>query len=163
MVRVASSCQVCEEKVAAKYKCPTCIVPYCSVNCFRSHRDRCIPPVVEPGVDQGENSEGGQRQGGTPSTEYRFKTADTVPKEKLELLGKSESLKSLLKNPHLQNFLKTIDAADNPPRLMRKAMYEPLFVEFVDECMKVVDPAQQELTDQQVLEVLQDQLENHQE
>jgi len=36
-------------------------------------------------------------------------------------------------------------------------------VEFVDECMKVVDPAQQELTDQQVLEVLQDQLENHQE
>jgi len=156
MVRVAAPCQVCEE-TAAKYKCPTCVVPYCSVNCFRSHRDHCIPPVVESAVDQGENSGGGNNDA---AAEYRFKTADTVPKEKLDLLGKSETLKNLLRNPHLQNFLKTIDSSDNPPRLMRKAMYEPLFVEFVDECLKVVDPSQQELTDQQVLEVLQDQLDS---
>ncbi len=33
---------------------------------------------------------------------------------------------------------------------MRKAMREPLFVEFVDECLRVVDPQQSDITDEQV-------------
>ena len=41
-------------------------------------------------------------------------------------------------------------------RLMRKAMREPLFLEFVDECLNVVKPSQQELTDQQVTIQLND-------
>ncbi len=35
-------------------------------------------------------------------------------------------------------------------RLMRKAMREPLFVEFVDECLRVVDPQPTDITDEQV-------------
>ena len=35
---------------------------------------------------------------------------------------------------------------------MRKAMREPLFVEFVDQCLKIVEPQQTaDITDQQVL------------
>ncbi len=33
---------------------------------------------------------------------------------------------------------------------MRKAMREPLFVEFVDECLRVVDPQPSDITDEQV-------------
>jgi hypothetical protein len=33
---------------------------------------------------------------------------------------------------------------------MRKAMREPLFVEFVDECLRVIQPQPLEITDEQV-------------
>ena len=33
---------------------------------------------------------------------------------------------------------------------MRKAMQEPLFIEFVDECLKVIEPTGVQLTDEQV-------------
>jgi hypothetical protein len=33
---------------------------------------------------------------------------------------------------------------------MRKAMREPLFVEFVDECLRIVEPQPAEITDEQV-------------
>ena len=35
-------------------------------------------------------------------------------------------------------------------RLMRKAMREPLFIEFVDECLKIIEPTSQQLSDKQV-------------
>lgn len=37
-------CQVCNEAVS-KYKCPTCLVPYCSVGCFKKHK---VIPCVKP-------------------------------------------------------------------------------------------------------------------
>ncbi|XP_006832415.1 PREDICTED: zinc finger HIT domain-containing protein 3 isoform X3 [Chrysochloris asiatica] len=32
-------CVVCLEK--PKYRCPACRVPYCSVTCFRKHKEQC--------------------------------------------------------------------------------------------------------------------------
>jgi len=153
---MVANCQVCSEQ-AFKYKCPTCIIPYCSVNCFKKHRDHCVPTVPEPTAAL--TATGGA--GGGVIDEYKFQTKDTVPLEKLELLGSSGELKGLLRNPHLQNFLKTIDSSDNPQRLMRKAMHEPLFVEFVDECLKVLEPAGQQLTDQQVLDIVQKEIDEN--
>ncbi|XP_055113048.1 zinc finger HIT domain-containing protein 3 isoform X4 [Symphalangus syndactylus] len=34
-------CVICLEK--PKYRCPACRVPYCSVACFRKHKERCNP------------------------------------------------------------------------------------------------------------------------
>lgn len=34
----------------------------------------------------------------------------------------------------------TVDTADNAEEIMQKAMQEPIFVEFADACLKVVDP-----------------------
>ena len=39
---------------------------------------------------------------------------------------------------------------DSISSLMRKAMHEPLFVEFVDECLRILEPAGQQLSDEQV-------------
>ena len=66
---------------------------------------------------------------------YQFTTVDTVPKEKLQQLEKSEKLRQLLSNPHLRTFLTKLDSSEDKGRLMRKAMREPLFVEFVDCCL----------------------------
>ncbi|XP_065765025.1 zinc finger HIT domain-containing protein 3 isoform X3 [Muntiacus reevesi] len=34
-------CVVCLEK--PKYRCPACRVPYCSLPCFRKHKEQCKP------------------------------------------------------------------------------------------------------------------------
>lgn len=58
----------------------------------------------------------------------------------LFFLGNSEPLRRLLYNPHLRQLLQQIDVAPNAWKAMRAAMQEPLFVEFADECLKVVEP-----------------------
>eukprot|EP00729_Bicosta_minor_P001254 gene1254-28479_t len=38
-------CGVCNE-APPKYKCPTCLLRYCSVPCFKSHKQKpCSPPL----------------------------------------------------------------------------------------------------------------------
>lgn len=56
--------------------------------------------------------------------------------------GQSEELKDILKNPHLRDLLEKIDKSEKPDAIMQKAMLEPLFVEFADACLKVVEPRQ---------------------
>lgn len=58
--------------------------------------------------------------------------------------GESEELRDLLLNPHLRQLLLTIDQAQDKSSLMRKFMQEPLFVEFADCCLRVVEPPEKE-------------------
>lgn len=94
----------------------------------------------------------------------QFTTDDTVDKNKLAELGNpwaaslfsarhikqltlrianaanSERLKSLLANPHLRDYLAQLDATPDAWKAMKVAMLEPLFVEFANECLAVVEP-----------------------
>ena len=84
-----------------------------------------------------------------------FPTQNTVPLEKLQLLGQSEKLKELLTNKHLRNFLAFLDSSDDKAMLMRKAMREPLFLEFVDVCLETMNPEQnRNLTDEELLQAI---------
>ncbi|NXE38384.1 ZNHI3 protein, partial [Ptilorrhoa leucosticta] len=69
---------------------------------------------------------------------------DRVPLQKLKLLGDSEELRGLLRNPHLRQLLLTIDQAQDKSSLVRKFMQEPLFVEFADCCLSIVEPPEKE-------------------
>jgi hypothetical protein len=57
----------------------------------------------------------------------------------LGILGHSEELKKLLNNPHLRNYLKEVDQAPNAWKAIKAAMFEPLFLEFADTCLKIVE------------------------
>ncbi|XP_030554371.1 zinc finger HIT domain-containing protein 3 isoform X2 [Drosophila novamexicana] len=52
----------------------------------------------------------------------------------------SEPLRQLLHNPHLRALLQQIDVAYNANLAMTAAMQEPLFVEFANACLQVVEP-----------------------
>jgi hypothetical protein len=54
----------------------------------------------------------------------------------------SEVLKQILQNPHLQELLVSVDNSPNPEYALQLAMQEPLFVEFADECLRVIEPMQ---------------------
>jgi len=136
-----------------KYKCPVCAIFYCSLACFKTHKDTCTPPV--------ENNEEAEINPDEDDEAFLFQTQDTVPLESLKLLSKSEKLKSLLENPHLREFLTALDSSEEKGRLMRKAMKEPLFIEFVDSCLEVIEPDvnSKELTDQEVIEAIKESVE----
>ncbi|KAJ6647518.1 Zinc finger HIT domain-containing protein 3 [Pseudolycoriella hygida] len=80
----------------------------------------------------------------TTEEDYRqivpFTTVDTVDPEKLLQLRNSEKLKDLLRNPHLREYLVQLDKSPNAWKAMKIAMLEPLFIEFADECLNIVEP-----------------------
>ncbi|XP_049412159.1 uncharacterized protein LOC125875116 isoform X2 [Solanum stenotomum] len=44
----SKKCQVCDE-VQSKYKCPNCFIPFCSLVCFKKHKEiPCGKPEPEP-------------------------------------------------------------------------------------------------------------------
>lgn len=55
------------------------------------------------------------------------------------LADQSKELRDVLFNPHLRQLLRSIDGADNKYDAMKSAMQEPLFVEFSDRCLKIVE------------------------
>ena len=61
---MSAECEVCGEK--AKYKCPRCRVPYCSVSCCQTHKKKqCEPPPRCSGApgEKNERDEGAKRDG----------------------------------------------------------------------------------------------------
>ena len=145
-------CGVCELE-EKKYCCPRCSILYCSLPCFKQHK---------AGPDCNEEEE--EKVDFKVDVEaepagYQFTTVDTVPIEKLHLLEKSEKLRQLLANPHLKTFLGKLDGSEDKGRLMRKAMREPLFVEFVDCCLETIgEGGGKQMTDEEVLEAVQQQI-----
>ncbi|XP_065332417.1 zinc finger HIT domain-containing protein 3 [Cloeon dipterum] len=131
-------CVICGAK-DSKYKCPTCRVPYCSVACCKNHKnsDVCKPPQEEAEIAAPQPS--------AQMTSYEYPTDDTVPPELLERLGESDKLKALLSNPHLHTILTNINSINSPEAAMEEAMQEPLFMEFADVCMRMVDPSEDEI------------------
>ncbi|EDM05535.1 similar to thyroid hormone receptor interactor 3, isoform CRA_d [Rattus norvegicus] len=137
-------CVICSEK--PKYRCPACRVPYCSVACFQKHKEQCNSearpveksPTVVP-VRTEENK-------GDDSSIADFLNSDEeddrVSVQSLKNLGKSETLRSLLLNPHLRQLMISLDQGDNKAKLMKACMQEPLFVEFADCCLRIVEPSQ---------------------
>ncbi|XP_055594709.1 zinc finger HIT domain-containing protein 3 [Uranotaenia lowii] len=123
-------CVVCEQN-EKKYKCKTCEVPYCSLPCYRKHQETpCETPQREPSAENDDKS----------LRNYLYTTVDTVEPAKLEQLRHSEQLQNLLYNPHLRRLLTEIDTAPDARKAIRVAMMEPLFVEFADECLRVIEP-----------------------
>ncbi|PIK45651.1 hypothetical protein BSL78_17472, partial [Apostichopus japonicus] len=51
----------------------------------------------------------------------------------------SDKIKTLLTNPHLRQMLTFIDSSEDKEQGMENAMKEPIFVEFADACLALVE------------------------
>ncbi|XP_017013738.2 zinc finger HIT domain-containing protein 3 [Drosophila takahashii] len=137
------NCINCEENTR-KYKCSKCEAPYCSVACYKEHKDspQCVRNILELKKEENAFQE-------EPTLHVPFTTDDTVPAEKLQQLETNQNLLNLLHNPHLRSLLQQIDVAINAQSAMTAAMQEPLFVEFANACLEVVEP----MTEQEKAEI----------
>ncbi|XP_061189879.1 zinc finger HIT domain-containing protein 3-like [Saccostrea echinata] len=132
-------CEVCQTNVS-KYKCPKCIIKYCSVSCFKLHKES----VCKPMLTQSQNKE--------PRVTAESKTVpkkipdldleetdDRVSPETLQCLRENPDLLLSLENPHLRTLMTDLVTSPLPSQDMEKVMKEPIFLEFADQCLKVVD------------------------
>ncbi|KAM9598069.1 zinc finger HIT domain-containing protein 3 [Trichechus inunguis] len=142
-------CVVCLEK--PKYRCPACRVPYCSVTCFRKHKEQCNPethPVKKKSsslpIKTTKPVEDKDDESSIADFLNSDEEEDRVSLQNLKNLGDSAPLRSLLLNPHLRQLMVSLDQGDDKAKLMRAYMQEPLFVEFADCCLRIVEPSQNE-------------------
>nr|XP_045222962.1 zinc finger HIT domain-containing protein 3-like [Macaca fascicularis] len=143
-------CVICLEK--PKYRCPACRVPYCSVACFRKHKEQCNPEArpVEKKIRSAlptktikplENKDDDDSIADFLNSDEE---EDRVSLQNLKNLRESATLRSLLLNPHLRQLMVNLDQGEDKAKLMRAYMQEPLFVEFADCCLGIVEPSQNE-------------------
>ncbi|XP_072230391.1 zinc finger HIT domain-containing protein 3 [Leuresthes tenuis] len=131
-------CNVCREQTP-KYRCPACKIRYCTLGCYKKHKDSCLP-VEKPSTLDIESTDGGPSEPwSVEDLLHKDDIIDKVPLQRLQLLGQSKELRDILCNPHLRRLLSSIDNAENKADAMRAAMREPLFVEFSDQCLKIVE------------------------
>ncbi|XP_036767000.2 zinc finger HIT domain-containing protein 3 isoform X1 [Manis pentadactyla] len=143
-------CVICLEK--PKYRCPACRMPYCSVTCFRKHKEQCNPETqpggkkirsaaiaisIKPVEDEDDDDS-------IADFLNSDEEEDRVSLQNLKNLGECAALRSLLLNPHLRELMVSLDQGDNKAKLMKACMQEPLFVEFADCCLRIVAPPQNE-------------------
>ncbi len=155
---VSVMCDVCKS-VEKKYKCPACGIFYCSLGCFKVHKEHsCTTPSQSSPEDGHQDAVMDTLD---EDASMLFPTQNTVPLEKLKLLGQSEKMQELLTNKHLRDFLAFLDSSEDKAMLMRKAMREPLFLEFVDVCLETMNPEQRRhFTDEELLQAIQNKAED---
>ncbi|NP_001187909.1 zinc finger HIT domain-containing protein 3 [Ictalurus punctatus] len=137
-------CVVCSEKIP-KYRCPVCRIRYCSLGCFKKHKsdDSCQPVKdVTPPAPCPASSQSAAEPWTVDYLLDENSQSDRVPLQKLQLLGESKDLKTLLQNPHLRNLMLTVDSAEDKSKAMKDAMQEPLFVELANQCLQIIEPTE---------------------
>ncbi|XP_024613485.1 zinc finger HIT domain-containing protein 3 isoform X1 [Neophocaena asiaeorientalis asiaeorientalis] len=144
-------CVICLEK--PKYRCPACRVPYCSLTCFREHKEQCNPEThpVKKEIRSHLTAEIKKPVENTDDDDDSVadflnsdEEEDRVSLQNLKNLGESAVLRSLLLSPHLRQLMVSLDQADDKAKLMRACMQEPLFLEFADCCLRIVEPSPNE-------------------
>ncbi|XP_033747394.1 zinc finger HIT domain-containing protein 3-like [Pecten maximus] len=138
-------CQVCEEETS-KYRCPKCALQYCCVSCYKNHRETKCVSLQEKIKTESISTLVSHNIQPSKEIDVFFKpedeeeaTEDTMSIQQLRELGECPDLHQLLENPHLRDLMTGLTRADNPRTAMDKAMQEPIFTEFVDQCLSIVE------------------------
>lgn len=134
--RINGICNVCKSR-DSRYRCPKCVIIYCSLNCFKEHKDSC--EVVQPVPDKTLSNTINQGSS-KPIALSEEEQDDFVSDDQLCSLKQSTHLRNLLCNRHLKDMLLEINSTENPDKVLQNAMKIPIFTEFVDECLHILEP-----------------------
>ncbi|KAJ1964720.1 hypothetical protein IWQ62_002855 [Dispira parvispora] len=144
------SCTVCKQ-AAGRYKCPTCHIRYCSVACFKTHKEQpCQVPISHETQDSGSKEQSvneptrGTRQtpidsqsdGDDDDQEYLPSPAT------LEQLTKDPAILAALEDPIIRTLIPEIINSKNPLALLEEVTRDiPAFDKFKDQLLDFVKSA----------------------
>lgn len=154
-------CEICDAN-ERKYRCPNCHLHYCSLQCFKDHKPKCIDNVAIEDEDYdvrdssllAEHERRMAVKRGRAHHEGEIELTDSSSEDDEEVEGpddpdrllrmslkslESDKLKQLLTNPHLRNLVLELDGAEDKNANLHLAMQEPLFLELADACLEVVE------------------------
>ncbi|GER55117.1 HIT-type Zinc finger family protein [Striga asiatica] len=128
-------CQVCEE-APSKYKCPTCLVPYCSLACFKKHKEI---PCSKP---ESVNEEISYVSSATndPKPCYVDEQSEVLQESQLQSIASSSEIRDSLKDEKLRRLICKIDSSEDPENELEKAMEEESFLLFTEKILSTIGP-----------------------
>ncbi|KAM7496186.1 hypothetical protein LguiA_020600 [Lonicera macranthoides] len=130
-------CKVCEE-AESKYKCPNCLIPYCSLVCFKKHKEiPCLKPVPpsEPKLTLDPPIH-------VERPYYVDEPGMVLQQAQLECIASSNEIREALKDEELQKLIYSIDCSDNAENELDKAMEVEIFRIFSDKILSGIDHQQ---------------------
>lgn len=145
-------CEVCNE-AQSKYKCPSCRAPYCSVPCFKKHKESpCVLPVPseEKPMNVAESAcvlpvQSEIKTTAAPESVVERPITVTEPsavleRQQLEAIASSSELRDALKDESLQKLIQSIDCSPDAENELDKAMDVEVFRIFTDKILSTISP-----------------------
>ncbi|XP_065873023.1 uncharacterized protein [Euphorbia lathyris] len=125
-------CQVCKD-AQSKYKCPSCLIPYCSLGCFKKHKETpCAKPVPITEEKPIANPELPIERPLTVDA-----TTQILQKPELESIACSNEIRNALSDESIRNLISSIDSAADPQNELDKAMGVEAFRLFTDKILSI--------------------------
>ncbi|KAK4418469.1 Zinc finger HIT domain-containing protein 3 [Sesamum alatum] len=126
-------CEVCEE-AQSKYKCPSCLIPYCSLACFKKHKEiPCAKP--EPLKEEKVYTSAATNY---DKACYVDEQSEVLQESQLQSLASSNDIRDLVKNEKLQKVIYNIDCSADPENELDKAMEEESFRLFTEKILTTI-------------------------
>ncbi|EES03827.2 hypothetical protein BDA96_03G370800 [Sorghum bicolor] len=145
------SCCVCKE-APPKYKCPSCRTPYCSVTCFKKHKEEsCQKTSPQEEISKSPLQEEVTALNTTciaesPNTVGPTKALEVedpswvVDNNRLRSLAELKGIQDALRDPELQKMILKIDGSLEPEKELEKLMEGQAFGQFADKILDIVSP-----------------------
>ncbi|RUS20956.1 hypothetical protein BC937DRAFT_93977 [Endogone sp. FLAS-F59071] len=114
------TCGVCLDN-PSKYKCPNCILPYCSLPCYKKHKATVT-----------------SKNDTTASTPSEDDSETALNPDQLRKLASSK-IQEYLHYPQIRDLITQINSGTNPEALLDRAREDdPVFAEFAEEALAIV-------------------------
>eukprot|EP00899_Mesostigma_viride_P021287 jgi/Mesvir1/2915/Mv13985-RA.1 len=131
-------CIVCVT-AESKYKCPTCRALYCSVACYRKHKETPCSQVALPSQSAPPYAETRPQ----PPRWYNDENDEDavsvrLQQKQLQLLAENESIRRALRNKDLQKAIMDIDASISAEQLLDATMQGEAFKGFCERVLGVI-------------------------
>ncbi|XP_066316033.1 uncharacterized protein [Miscanthus floridulus] len=144
------SCCVCKE-APFKYKCPSCRTPYCSVTCFKKHKEEsCQKTLPQEEISksplqlQEEVPLNTTCTAKSPNTACPTKVLEVedpswlVDNNRLRSLAELKGIQDALRDPELQKMILKIDGSSEPEKELERVMEGQAFREFTNKILDIV-------------------------
>ncbi|KAL2323363.1 hypothetical protein Fmac_027742 [Flemingia macrophylla] len=126
-------CQVCNES-QSKYKCPSCYLPYCSLLCFKKHKEF---PCVKPQPTEAKTTAVSESIVEKPLVVNEPR--QVLPKFQLEAIASSSEIRDALNDKALQELICRIDCSSNAENELDKALADEAFCLFTDKILSTIN------------------------
>lgn len=124
----SKKCEVCDE-AKSKYKCPNCFMPYCSLVCFRKHKEiPCGKPEPEPDAEPASE----ENLAPAPALHvekpiYVDEPSEALNQSQLESIASSTEILEAMRNKELQKLIYNLDSSLDAENELDKAMEKEEF------------------------------------
>ncbi|XP_051118813.1 uncharacterized protein LOC127243021 isoform X2 [Andrographis paniculata] len=138
-------CEVCDD-AQSKYKCPACLVPYCSLACFKKHKETpCAKPepLKEEISHKSPDASHSAIEHPTAAKKeekpcYVGERREVLQESQLRSVAASNEIRDAIKDEKLQKLICNIDSSTDPDNELDKAMEDETFLLFTEKILSTI-------------------------